>query len=413
MNKSIGFLIFLILLELGSLEVVTSQAWSQKISFVPVAASGTGKTQEDAISRALVRAISQVNGETIASSSKLSVKADRSVVAGSEGGTSSNVAVNKQFEKEIDSKTKGVVKSWRLLSESDTRAGEIRVDISAEIFVLARSKQLERLKIAVVGGARSNTEFAKSVISYLTDDMVKSRKFAVMDRKHDELIKNQLNRIKNAGALEDQVRLSSELAPDLIAVVSTELSGQGTHGQKVLVTLEVIDYSSGQVKFSEKRSRRVRQDSNSRIDMMARGVAKGLHRTVVETVFPPLVVGFDDQTLTIAQGRDYFSTGDKIEIRLLVRPIRDPHTSEFLSYETKLLGRAEIIITDLRISQARLISGAIPGYELIANGKVQVFRSANDLDGIFNLDSGDDSAEGSRTAGKGRSIFLTDRDDDD
>ena len=413
MHKFIVSLI--VLLQLSGVGVVTSSAWAQQIKSVSVTASGTGKSQEEAISRALVRAISQVNGEAIASSSKLSVRSDQSVTANSDGGGQSNVAVSKQFEKEIASKTKGVVKAWRLISESPVQSGEVRVDISADIFVLTRSKQLDRIKVAVVGGVRSNTEFARSVISYLTDDLIKSRKVAVLDRKNDAAVQGQLDRIKRGGALEDQVRIGSELAPDLIAVVSTELSGQGTSRKRVIVTLEIIDYSSGQVKFSEKRSRLVKQDSSSRIDMMARGVAKGLHRTVIETVFPPLVVGFDEQILTIAQGRDYFAKGDRVEVRLLVRPIRDPHTSEFLSYETRLLGQAEIVSADLRISQARLVSGSIPSLEPIASGQVQVFREASDVSSIFSFDSNDDPARGNgkNASGKSKSIFVTDRDDED
>lgn len=413
MHKFIVSLI--VLLQLSGVGVVTSSAWAQQIKSVSVTASGTGKSQEEAISRALVRAISQVNGEAIASSSKLSVRSDQSVTANSDGGGQSNVAVSKHFEKEIASKTKGVVKAWRLISESPVQSGEVRVDISADIFVLTRSKQLDRIKVAVVGGARSNTEFARSVISYLTDDLIKSRKVAVLDRKNDAAVQGQLDRIKRGGALEDQVRIGSELAPDLIAVVSTELSGQGTSRKRVIVTLEIIDYSSGQVKFSEKRSRLVKQDSSSRIDMMARGVAKGLHRTVIETVFPPLVVGFDEQILTIAQGRDYFAKGDRVEVRLLVRPIRDPHTSEFLSYETRLLGQAEIVSADLRISQARLVSGSIPSLEPIASGQVQVFREASDVSSIFSFDSNDDPAQGNgkNASGKSKSIFVTGRDDED
>ena len=413
MHKFIVSLI--VLLQLSGVGVVTSSAWAQQIKSVSVTASGTGKSQEEAISRALVRAISQVNGEAIASSSKLSVRSDQSVTANSDGGGQSNVAVSKHFEKEIASKTKGVVKAWRLISESPVQSGEVRVDISADIFVLTRSKQLDRIKVAVVGGARSNTEFARSVISYLTDDLIKSRKVAVLDRKNDAAVQGQLDRIKRGGALEDQVRIGSELAPDLIAVVSTELSGQGTSRKRVIVTLEIIDYSSGQVKFSEKRSRLVKQDSSSRIDMMARGVAKGLHRTVIETVFPPLVVGFNEQILTIAQGRDYFAKGDRVEVRLLVRPIRDPHTSEFLSYETRLLGQAEIVSADLRISQARLVSGSIPSLEPIASGQVQVFREASDVSSIFSFDSNDDPAQGNgkNASGKSKSIFVTDRDDED
>ena len=276
MNRA--YSLFASILLAGAVSIfLGSVAFAQKISSVAVTATGIGPSEDQAITRALVRAISQVNGESIASATKLSTRTEEAVGSNTDGSVNGAFSKKESFERAIENKTKGVVKAWRKVSQRSLKSGEVEVVVNAEIFVLQRSKQLDRLKIAVVGGVRSNTEFGNLVLNYLTDDLVKSRKFAVMDRKNTVAIEEQLTRIRSGGgAIEDQVRISAELAPDLLAILSTELVGKGTPRQRIVVSMEVVDYASRQIKFSEKRSRLVKPDSYSRIDMMARGVAKGI-----------------------------------------------------------------------------------------------------------------------------------------
>jgi len=389
--------------------------FAQNISSVAVTTTGNGLNEEEAITRALVRAISQVNGESIASSTKLSTRTEEAAGSNPDGSVSGTFSKKESLERSIENKTKGVIKSWRKVSQRSNKLGEVEVVLNAEVFVLQRSKQLDRLKIAVVGGVRSNTEFGKLVLNYLTDDLVKSRKFAVMDRKNAVAIEEQVTRIKaGGGAIEDQVRISAELAPDLLAVLSTELVGQGTPRQRVIVSMEVVDYASRQVKFSERKSRLVRPDSYSRIDIMARGVAKGIYRTVIQTAFPPLVVGATGSEVTIAQGSDYFSKGDRLTLVKLGEAVRDPHTGEFLSYTRSNLAEAEVVYTDLRISQAKLIGSLSLEPSLVAAGKIQVIRKGQELGGLFFLSDEDDGDGGkSQLNARSKRIFITGEDSDD
>jgi hypothetical protein len=389
---------------------VPDAAYAQKISSVSVTATGVGVNADDAVTRALVRAISQVNGESVAASMKLSSKTNETSRSNADGTVSSSFSDSESLEQRIENKTRGVVKSWRLLSSRALPSGDTEATISADVFVLERSKQLDRLKIAVVGGHRSNTEFAKLVLGYVTDDLVKSRKLAVMDRKNAAPIEAQISRIKGGGgAIEDQLRLSAELAPDLLAILSTELVGKDTPRQRVVVSLELIDYASKQVKFSEKKSRLVKPDSYSRIDMMARGVAKGLYRTVLQTAFPPVVVGVDGSLMTIGQGRDFFSVGDKVRIKVQGAPVRDPHTGEFLSHVYRDAGDAVISFADARISQAKFSGRLDLDAGQISKGKVQVFRLGDEPSALFAFDDGDTPKSGA----KSKAMFSTGIDDDD
>jgi ribosomal protein L12E/L44/L45/RPP1/RPP2 len=391
--------------------VATNSLSAQQISAVSVTSVGVGINIDEATTRALVRAVSQVNGESVASSMRLSSATQETAKSNPDGSISATFNDSESLKQEIESKTKGVVKSWRMISSKSLPTREVEVTITSEIFILKRSKQLDRLKIAVVGGQRGDTEFAQLVQSYLINDLVTSRKFAVMDRKNVAVIQQQLSKIRaNKGAIEDQVRLSAELAPDLLAILSTELVGKGTARQRVVVSLEIVDYATRQVKFSEKRSRLVKAESYSRIDMMAKGVSKGLYRTVLQTAFPPTVVGVEDGVFTIAQGSDFFAKGDKIILRRMGKPIRDPHTGEFLSRGFQDIAEGQIIFSDLRISQARLSAQVRAGASDFVSGDLQVFRKDQELGDLFSLgDSEGQSGEG----GKRKGLFITGSDEDD
>ena len=391
--------------------VATNSLSAQQISAVSVTSVGVGINIDEATTRALVRAVSQVNGESVASSMRLSSETRETAKSNPDGSISATFNDSESLKQKIESKTKGVVKSWRMISSKSLPTQEVEVTITSEIFILKRSKQLDRLKIAVVSGQRGDTEFAQLVQSYLINDLVTSRKFAVMDRKNVAVIQQQLNKIRaNKGALEDQVRLSAELAPDLLAILSTELVGKGTPRQRVVVTLEIVDYATRQVKFSEKRSRLVKPESYSKIDMMAKGVSKGLYRTVLQTAFPPTVVGVEDGVFTIAQGSDFFAKGDKIVLRRMGKPIRDPHTGEFLSRGFQDIAEGQIIFSDLRISQARLSAQVRAGASDFVSGELQVFRKDQELGDLFSLG---DSEGKSGDGGKRKGLFTTGSDEDD
>lgn len=388
-------------------------AWSQQITSVSVTATGLGQQENEALAKALVRAVAQVNGESIASQLNIASQSDESSQIRSDGTAQSSYQEQVTTQEQLATQTKGVVKTWQIVSSGSHASGQVQVVAQVEVFVLQKSQQLDRMKIAVVAGQRGQTEFAQAIQGYLVDDLTKSRKFAVMDRRNAAAIEEQIVRIQQGGgAIEDQVRVNAELAPDLLAVLSTELTGKGTSKEKVIVHLHLIDYASRQVKFSERVSRTLRADSASRLDLMARGVAKGLYRAVMQTAFPPLVIGVQGNVLTIGQGRDFFYKGDKVSIRQLGQALRDPHTGEFLSYEQQDLGTAEIIYTDPRISQAKVMGGVSISPAMLVTGQIQVNRKNESSSSWFSFDDG---VAGASAGGKksGGLFSLPDEDDDD
>jgi hypothetical protein len=387
---------------------------AQQITSVEVVSVGVAQSEEEATTKALVRAISQVNGEAVASKTRLTTNVTQSVNLDSDTGKTTSQSKKTDFYKEIESKTRGVIKSWRIVGKEATKSGDIQIQVAAEVYVLVKSPQSDRMKIALVADPESAGDFTDSVLDTLSMNLVKSRKFAVIDKKNTQVIEDQLSKIRNGeGGIHAQVRLGAEMTPDFLAVVSIGSVAGSKGSQRVSVNLEIIDYATRLIKFSERKSIRVQSDeADSRVVRKANLIASSLYRTVLYTTFPPLVVGADGKFLTIAQGSDYFKIGDKLVIKKLGQSLRDPHTGEFLSYDQTDVGEAVISYVDARISRAQVLKLSISDLnsDTISTQTFQVFRLGQSMDDIF----GSTEVKSGNAKKSKKDIFVTvDHDDDD
>jgi len=379
-------------------------ASAQQVMIVSVTANGYGRTEAQALSDAVINGVAQVNGETVAASMRVTTTSTAST-SGAESGS-------RTIEEDIQRRTRGVVKAWKPVSVNATGAGDFSATAQVSLAVLKRSEQLKRMKLAVVPSRRGDPVLSATLAEEVVSNLTTSRKFAIMDRKNNDAIASQLNRIRTGGgAIEDQVRLTGEVAPDFLVVVTLDPVGRNSAKPSVVGSLEVIDYSSRQVKFSEKKSFpfKVGDESSNRRRIAMLG--KGLSRAVIQTVYPPIVVGMDEGFITIGQGSDFFNKGDVLVVKKMGNAIRDPHTGEFLSNEQTEVGKAEITYVDERIARAKVSVGIQLDPKLIASKKYQVWRTGESTDDFFAGLTG--SSSGSDGGKKSKKLFATDEDDDD
>jgi curli biogenesis system outer membrane secretion channel CsgG len=359
-------------------------AISQKIDTVSVTVIGYGQTENEAVTDAIVNAISQVNGESIASSIRVSKK-----VASSTGTATK---AERTVDNDISRKTQGIVKSWKKVSQATQGEGSISVSVAVSVFVLQKSEQLNRMKIAVVPKSSNMDELSDELIANMTSNLVSSRKFAVMDRRQGEAISNQLDRIRHSGgARQDGVRLNAELAPDYIAVVSAELMRSTGDKKSLRASIEFIDYATRQIKFSSTKSIPVKEVDKASIAKRLSVVAKALSRSVLDTVYPPIVVGFESGFVTVAQGSDFFNVGDKCELNEIKEAIQDPYTKEFLGNDQATIGQVEIVYVDKRISKAKLLTNVELTTNKIVNKKYTVHRTGKSSIDLFGEATSDPS----------------------
>lgn len=359
----------------GLLLLITSfNLQAGQLSTVSVNAKGFGVTESEAVTDAVINAVAQVNGETIASKMRMQKKTISS--------TNDATSTSRSIEKDISRKTQGVVKSWRKISITPS-AGGYTATVVANLVVLKRSEQLKRMRLAIT--SLGSDTYTLRLLESLTENLTTSRKFAIMDRRQGELIQSQLEKIKAGGSIEDKARLSGEVAPDFIAVTTLVMTSSDQR-QVAEATLEVIDYTSRQVKFFEKKSLTISSKDPIVINRRLQVLAKMLSRAVVETVYPPIIVGVgEDGLITIAQGSDFFTVGDKCVVKEFSGNIKDPYTKEFLGHKLTEIGTAEIVSTDKRLSQASLKPGLNLTPQMIAEKRYLVVRKSESAEDVFKV----------------------------
>ena len=173
----------LLLLALACLFPAAGEA---QVGSKTVEATGHGTTINQAVNRALVSAITQVNGAAIASRARSALDVRSSTMDGQKVSQS-----KKSFQEEIAKKTKGIVKGYEILYQERRQGSELyRVTLSVTVATFRQSPQLKRLRMAVVPfrmdsslkgsktAARFEETFRRSLENYLTQ----TRRFAMLDR---------------------------------------------------------------------------------------------------------------------------------------------------------------------------------------------------------------------------------------
>ena len=158
------------------------------LEYVKIETESTGVSVKEAIDSALVQAIERVNGKSMESSSFL-----KTIEISEQKNNDSNYFSSQEYQDEIQSKSKGQIKSYDILSKtqmSDSSLWVVRV--SATIAKYKVSKSAKRKRIAVLPfqargdccmmmGVQTNPTFAAQELSRgLSNSLVQSRKFTVL-----------------------------------------------------------------------------------------------------------------------------------------------------------------------------------------------------------------------------------------
>ena len=120
-------------------------AAAQKMSFVDAEGRGDGTTRIDATQKALIMAIGQVNGAELAAQMSSQLEAVTTTSDDDETFKSTEA-----YQEAVSQKTKGVIRSWKILSETKDDEDIWTVTVLATIAKYKLSQQLSRIRIAVL-----------------------------------------------------------------------------------------------------------------------------------------------------------------------------------------------------------------------------------------------------------------------
>ena len=335
-------------------------AAAQKMSFVDAEGRGDGTTRIDATQQALIMAIGQVNGAQLAAQMSSQLQAVTTTSDDNETFKSTEA-----YQEAVSQKTKGVIRSWKILSETKDDENIWTVTVLAKIAKYKLSKQLNRIRIAVLPFRLSENarklgkkwEFVdrirRSTAAYLTQ----SRRFAVLDRDYSKEQSEELKFATKPGVrTEELARLGNLVAVDLIVVGTLENLNEHRRKIKIKATgrrissvkstasfsYRVIDVATRQVKFADTKT----LNADGKIRSLVRNIGDTIGETILNAIYPILVVAVDKKHLTLGQGGRTLRVGQKLELINFGEEIFDAYTKEYL-------GRKEITVGVIKITRVR------------------------------------------------------------
>ncbi len=354
---------------------------SASVGYETVETLGTASTRELAIDRALVNAVTQVNGAAIASRTRTSLSSKELIK-----NDKSTSVDESSFSEAIKKKTKGVVKSFEIISEEEEKETQTyRVTLSVTVATFRKSPQLNRIRMTVVPfrinrdqrnrRAVQNFEetFRRSVENYLTQ----TRRFAILDRSFLKEQNQEAAFIRGSGmAIEELARLGNRVGTDYIvtgivekAYAYVKKTTMRSTGQVIKtpqvggrIAYRVLDVSTSQVSFAA--TAKLHKESGSLLDM-GDALARMAGQKIVNAIFPIYVLAVDGENVTLGQGGDTVKKGAVYSLVRLGEEMIDPHTDEPLGRTEKIVGSIRVTDTQARMSTGQILKLTIGKSELL------------------------------------------------
>ena len=346
------------------------------VEVILVQTEGRGKDKRVAIDDALVQAISQVNGVSIASQTQ-SALAEVSASAnynltGLKSQKFEGNASSSAYAKMISSKTNGMVKSWRVVSESKDGDSYI-IKLSVEISKYSQSEQTKRLRLAVVPfriskniqDIKTAQNFENALGTELENYLTQTRRFAMLDRAYLLEQSKELSFLKDGGTSADELaKLGNRLGTDYLIVGTIEKTSNVISEKKsrvsdkvvtsssasAKVTFRIIDVPTSQVKFADTFT-----INDADLESAASSISKKIGNNIVESIYPIRIISINADGLILGQGGNTISIGQKFSVFQLGKPLKDPYTGESLGQEELEVALIEITKTLPKMSNARII----------------------------------------------------------
>jgi curli biogenesis system outer membrane secretion channel CsgG len=354
------------------------------IDIVNVKSEGIGQTLNEAVDDALVQAISMVNGKSIESETLLKTKSQSKST--NEGSVFSN---EKEMQDEIKSRTNGIVDGYKILNQSKTQSGNVKVKLEVKIAKFKLPKSAKRKKIAVIDfiprqsccsfkQADLNGDAVSNVLTdAVTNYLVQTRKFTVLDRNYQNLITGEKSRLTQGNVPANQlVKLGQELVADFLLVGTLNSLRLNEKEIKLKTTdkiinrsvgslnlnFRVIDVATGQVKFSQNLNVNLAgvvnlsNGTDIALQEAVQETAKKAGYKILEAIYPFVIESINGDVLTIGTGGDLIKVGQKFKLIQYGSKIIDSYTKESLGRREMQIGIIEITEVTSKMSYAKILN---------------------------------------------------------
>ena len=325
-----------------------------------------------ALRDAIREAISQVNGVTQETDSL--IKTIEKTISDNEGDDNFS---STDFQETIKEKSKGSVKSYEILNQGKNLDGLFEVEIKATIAKFTLSKSAKRKRIAILP-LRQTIETSsvdpnratRMLNQALTNYLVQTRKFTVLDRDFDEEVFSELENLEESANVDDHAKIGQKLFADYILVGRLETFDVKEVEKKYLTSdvvkkvitgmidfnYRVIDVPTKQIKYASK----IREEINLKkqkqpVSFFVEQASNKIGQEILYAIYPILIEKIKGDIAYLGQGGLQIKVGDVYDIfEMTDEVIIDSRTGEKLGKMEFKVGEAEIIDKNSKFSVAKI-----------------------------------------------------------
>ena len=310
---------------------MSSTTWAVEIETETREVTGIGKTLQVAITEGLLEAIGQVSGRMLETETAM-----RSVEVSVTDGPAEDYYASEEFQKKVNSATKGAVQQYSILEQATNELGLYEVKLSVMCLKVVPDVDGRKKLVCATfpckgaaqpelfgpGGALPSGVFMDS----LESAFVQTRKFAVLDRRETDAVAREQNIVLSGNVpIEDVLRMSMDNPTDLVVVggidavdykVTQRTMPSGrviTVGEGLVeINFRVVDVPSKRVKYADRvrysyDDQTLRELSGSLTvnrpgNLMLTDASRRICKQILEAIYPARVIKVVGDTVTLNEG---------------------------------------------------------------------------------------------------------------
>ncbi|WP_202757951.1 CsgG/HfaB family protein [Delftia acidovorans] len=335
-----------------------------RLETVEVQVTGLGQSPGEAMAQALQMALLQVNGAVIQSAS-VTAKYGLDVALGQDAASLRASA----FAEVVKQKSGGVIQSVQVvdLEEPKPWAKRYKYTIKASISKFKPSAEMQKIKV-VVGPVRfeqaslpmgdrsvAAAELSATLRQRISDALVQTGRFAVLDREFSPEIEQELAIIATGQAPSAELaKLSQAASADLVWSARVSSFAYNRHARQLKTSdRQLVSYSGGwalsqklvnvatrQVTASDSLRGSVPStapttlgagvDGNKVMTDMSDALVAGVVSSILQRTFPLTVVARDGESVVLSQGGQAVKEGARYQVVAMGKEMKDPQTGQSL-----------------------------------------------------------------------------------
>ena len=384
------------------------------VSAQKVSTQGIGDTEEEALMQALKNAVMEINGTSI-SMANLSVKdnAEAHLQANNSEGDSASADAymqSKEFVQAVAQTSDGVIDHFTITKVDKPGVFKKQYTVNIDAYInkyhtaQASSKKLKIVVSPVrvaqgtydIGGMQvSSNDLSSQITQRITNALVQTGRFDVLNRSENPEIDQELNLI-SSGQTDKQnlAKLNQTIPADVILVGSVDGLAYTKHSRALAISDQPLVSYNGHWAFSDKiinvttretlntaqfsgdfpdvapTTMPVNVDSQDLLTKALDTIVNDAVTQVVREIYPVTVVSAQGGEVVLSQGGSSVQSGQIYQLMKAGQAINDPQTGQVIGHVKMPIATIMIDRVDDKLSYGHLVSGTLSA--LATDGSVRL-----------------------------------------